>query len=65
MTSSVNIINIYYFITRISDKKKSGRVDIVFNYNVYLDVYQPQVMAFDVKVSDLSLIIIELFNLAI
>ena len=39
MTSSVNIINIYYFIIKILNRKRSGQVDIVFNYSVYLDAY--------------------------
>lgn len=65
MTGSVNTTNIYYLITKISDRKRSERVDIVFNYSIYLDAHQPQVIAFDVKVGDLSLIITELFNLAI
>jgi len=41
MTSSVDIINIYYFIIRILDKKRLGQVDIVFDYSVYLDAHQP------------------------
>jgi len=32
---------------------------------VHLDAHQPQVIAFNVKVGNLSLIITELFNLAI
>jgi len=65
MTGSVNTINIYYLIIRILDRKRSGQVDIVFDYGVHLDAYQPQVMAFNIKVSNLSLIIMELFNPAI
>ena len=65
MTGSVNITNTYYLITRILDRKRSGRVDIIFNYSVHLDIYQPQVLAFNIKVNNLSLIIMEFFNLAI
>ena len=65
MTGSVDTTNTYHLITRISDRKRSGRVDIVFDYGVHLDAHQPQVMAFDVKVGDSSLIITELFNPAI
>jgi len=65
MTGSVNTTNIYHLITKISDRKRLGQVDIIFNYSVYLDAHQPQVMAFDVKVGDLSLTITELFNPAI
>ncbi|XTI91273.1 hypothetical protein V2W45_1245374, partial [Cenococcum geophilum] len=56
MTGSVNIINIYHLIIKILDRKRSGRVNIIFNYSV---------IAFDIKVGDLSLIITELFNPAI
>jgi len=35
------MINIYYFIIRISDKKRLGQVDIVFNYSIHLDAHQP------------------------
>jgi hypothetical protein len=65
MTGSVDTTNIYHLITKISDRKRSGQVDIVFDYSVHLNAHQPQVMAFNVKVGDSSLTITGLFNPAI
>ncbi|XTI82201.1 hypothetical protein V2W45_1186292, partial [Cenococcum geophilum] len=56
ITGSVKTTNIYYLITRILDRKRLGQIDIIFNYSV---------IAFNIKVGDLSLIITELFNPAI
>jgi len=39
MTGSVNIINIYHLIIKILDRKRSGQVDIVFDYSVHLDAH--------------------------
>ena len=65
MTGSVDTTNIYHFITKISDRKRLGQIDIVFNYSVHLDAHQPQVMAFNVKIGNSNLTIMELFNPAI
>jgi len=65
LSGSVDTTNIFHLITKISDRKRSERVDIVFDYGVPLDARQPQVKAFDVKVADSRLTITELFNPAI
>ncbi|KAF2817574.1 uncharacterized protein BDZ99DRAFT_19130 [Mytilinidion resinicola] len=56
---------ICHLITKISDRKGSDRVDIVFDYGVPLDADGPNVMAFDVKCSDSRLIVKRLASPAI
>lgn len=53
---------IRHLITRISDKKKSEKVDIVFDHDVRADDGQPEVMAFKVKVEDSTLRITPFHN---
>jgi small-conductance mechanosensitive channel len=55
-------MEIRHLITKISTRKRSERVEIVFDYGLPIDEPQPEVKALMVTISDSILVIKELFN---
>lgn len=62
LSGSIDTTEIRHLITKISDKKKSEQVNIVFDYDISMNKCWPLVMAFNVKADGLTLTIKQLFN---